>query len=296
MKKILFAAAVLLVASCSDNHDKGDEPQPVEPTRIPINVSMGVWTRATDTAYESGDRVGIYVVNYDGPTAGTLQSTGNHVDNMRFSFTTRWTPDREIYWKDQTTKADFYCYYPYGNPSDVTAYPFAVKVDQSKLSDYKASEFLWGKATGMKPTAEAVPITTHRSMSNLLIYIVPGKGFTEESLAAAEKSVRIGSVKASATIDLRTGVATATGAAAEIIPYNEGAYYRALLVPQTVPDGANLITITVDGVDYTLAKGFTLKANTQHTCTVTVNKPSGGVDIGIGGWEIDDTDYGGAAE
>lgn len=296
MKRILFVAAVMLFASCSKNSTKGDEPAPVEPTKIPIDVSMGVWTRATDTSYESGDKVGIYVVNYNGSTAGTLQSSGNHVNNMRFSYTTKWTPDTEIYWKDQTTKADFYCYYPYGSPTDISAYAFTTKADQSKLADYKASEFLWGKATGMNPTANAVPITTNRSMSNMLIYVVAGKGFTAETLAAANKSVKISSVKTSATVDLRTGVAMATGSVAEVIPYNEGEYYRALIVPQTVADGSNLITVTVDGVDYTLAKGFTFKANTQHKFTITVNRSSGGVDIGIGDWEIDDTDNGGAAE
>ena len=288
MKKLfLFALVAMMLCSCSKSGNNEKIPLPVKPTEIPINVSMGVWTRATDTSYESGDKVGIYVVNYDGSTAGTLQSSGNHVDNMRFSYTTKWTPDTEIYWKDQTTKADFYCYYPYGSPADISAYAFTTKADQSKLADYKASEFLWGKATGITPTANAVPIITN---------VVAGEGFTAETLAAANKSVKISSVKTSATVDLRTGVATATGSAAEVIPYNEGEYYRALIVPQTVADGSNLITVTVDGVDYTLAKGFTFKANTQHKFTVTVNKSSGGVDIGIGDWEIDDTDNGGAAE
>ena len=297
MKKLfLCALAAMMLCSCSKSGNNEEIPLPVKPTEIPINISMGVWTRATDTSYESGDKVGIYVVNYNGSTAGTLQSSGNHVDNMRFSYTTKWTPDTEIYWKDQTTKADFYCYYPYGSPADISAYAFTTKADQSKLADYKASEFLWGKATGMNPTANAVPITTNRSMSNMLIYVVAGKGFTAETLAAANKSVKINSVKTSATVDLRTGVATATGSAAEVIPYNEGEYYRALIVPQTVADGSNLITVTVDGVDYTLTKGFTFKANTQHKFTVTINKSSGGVDIGIGDWEIDDTDNGGAAE
>jgi len=297
MKKLfLFALVAMMLCSCSKSGNNEKIPLPVKPTEIPINVSMGVWTRATDTSYESGDKVGIYVVNYDGSTAGTLQSSGNHVDNMRFSYTTKWTPDTEIYWKDQTTKADFYCYYPYGSPADISAYAFTTKADQSKLADYKASEFLWGKATGITPPANAVPIITNRSMCNMLIYVVAGEGFTAETLAAANKSVKISSVKTSATVDLRTGVATATGSAAEVIPYNEGEYYRALIVPQTVADGSNLITVTVDGVDYTLAKGFTFKANTQHKFTVTVNKSSGGVDIGIGDWEIDDTDNGGAAE
>lgn len=297
---ILSLAALSCLVSCTSGDDEiipspAPDPDPA-PVTIPINISMNVWTRVTDTDYESGDKVGIYVVNYQGSSAGTLQSSGNHVDNMCFTYTDNWTPESDIYWKDETTKVDFYCYYPYGTPSDITAHPFSVKTDQSQQADYKASEFLWGKASGVSPTANAVPIITNRSMSNMLIYVAPGKGFTEETLAAATKSVRICNVKSSATVDLRTGVATATGSATEIIPYNEGTYYRALLVPQTVADGSNLITITVDGVDYTLAKGFTFKANTQHKFTVTVNKASSGVDIGVGNWEVDDTDNGGAAE
>lgn len=295
---LLSLAALSCLVSCTSGDDEiisSPTPDP-DPVKIPINISMNVWTRVTDTDYESGDKVGIYVVNYQGSSAGALQSSGNHVDNMCFTYTDNWTPESDIYWQDETTKADFYCYYPYGTPSDITAHPFSVKTDQSQQADYKASEFLWGKASGVSPTANAVPIITNRSMSNMLIYVAPGKGFTEETLAAATKSVRICNVKSSATVDLRTGVATATGSATEIIPYNEGTYYRALLVPQTVADGSNLITITVDGVDYTLAKGFTFKANTQHKFTVTVNKASSGVDIGVGNWEVDDTDNGGAAE
>ena len=295
---ILSLAALSCLVSCTSGDDEiiPSPPPDPDPVKIPINISMNGWTRVTDTDYESGDKVGIYVVNYQGSSAGALQSSGNHVDNMCFTYTDNWTPESDIYWQDETTKADFYCYYPYGTPSDITAHPFSVKTDQSQQADYKASEFLWGKASGVSPTANAVPIITNRSMSNMLIYVAPGKGFTEETLAAATKSVRICNVKSSATVDLRTGVATATGSATEIIPYNEGTYYRALLVPQTVADGSNLITITVDGVDYTLAKGFTFKANTQHKFTVTVNKASSGVDIGVGNWEVDDTDNGGAAE
>lgn len=265
--------------------------------RIPINISMGMWTKVTDAAYEQGDQTGIYVVNNtDGGESGTLVNSGNHVDNMRFTYDGVWTPDSEIYWKDNVTKADFYCYYPYGTPTDVAACPFSVQADQSSLENYKASEFLWGKATGMSPTVDAVPIITNRSMSNMLIYLQPGNGFTEETFAAASKSVRICNVKTDATIDLRTGVAVATGTATEVTPYNEGEYYRALIVPQTVADGQNLITVTVDDVEYTFAKGFTFESNVQHKFTITVNKSSNGVDITIGGWESDGEDHGGSAE
>lgn len=290
------AAAVMTVTAvaCSEK-EKTEEPD--DQGRIPINISMGVWTKVTDAAYEQGDQTGIYVVNNtESGESGTLANSGNYVDNMRFTYTDNWAPDTEIYWADKTTKADFYCYFPYGTPADVTAYPFSVRADQSSLENYKASEFLWGKAAGISPTADAVPIITNRSMSNMLIYLQPGNGFTEETFAAASKSVRICNVRTDATVDLRTGVATATGSSIEIVPYDEGGYYRALIVPQTVADGLNLITVTVDGMEYTFAKGFTFEPNVQHKFTITVNKSSGGVDISIGGWEPDDEDHGGSAE
>lgn len=291
---LLTLSAVL--SGCS----KEEPVVPQEPQdggkRIPITITAGPWTRVTDTDYESGDKVGIYVVNYNGEQAGVLQNSGNHVDNMRFTYTTVWTPDKEIYWKDQTTKADLYCYYPYQTVTNVSAMPFSVKANQSAIADYKASEFLWGKASAVAPTENAVPIITNRTLSNMLVYVAPGKGFTEESLAAAEVRVEILNVKTASTINLTTGVATPTGEATTMVPYDEGDHYRALVVPQTVADGSDLVSVYVDGVRYTLNKGFTFKPNTRHKFTVTVNKVNGGIDIGVGGWEEDEEDNGGAAE
>lgn len=289
MKKLfILMAAVAAMVSCSDNVE--NVPTTPETDKLPINISTTL-TRATDSAFEAGDKVGIFVVNE--PNA--LATSGNHVDNMGFTYSTTWTPDTPIYWLDQTTMADFYCYYPYAEGANTAAHTFATKANQSQLADYKASEFLWGKTTGVTPTEEAVNITTNHTFSNALVILKPGDGFTEESLAAATKSVKICGVKTNATIDLATGVATANGNATEVTPYLDGAQYRALIVPQTTAEGA-LIVVTVDGVDYTLSRSMTFKANKQHKFTVTLNKVSNGVNVGIGGWETDEEDYGGDAE
>ena len=289
MKKLFtLMAAVAAMVSCSNNVE--NVPTTPETDRLPINISTTL-TRATDSAFEAGDKVGIFVVN----EPNTLATSGNHVDNMGFTYSTKWTPDTEIYWLDKSTKADFYCYYPYAEAANTAAHTFATKADQSSLANYEASEFLWGKTTGVAPTEEAVNITTNHTFSNALVILKPGDGFTEESLAAATKSVRICGVKTNATIDLATGVATATGNATEVTPYLESGQYRALIVPQTTAEGA-LIVVTVDGVDYTLSRSMTFKANKQHKFTVTLNKVSNGVNVGIGGWETDEEDYGGDAE
>ena len=290
MKKKLFTlmAAVAAMVSCSDNVE--NVPTTPETDKVPINISPTL-TRATDSAYEAGDKVGIFVVN----EPNTLVASGNHVDNMGFTYSTTWTPDTPIYWLDKSTKADFYCYYPYAENVSTTAHTFATKANQSQLADYKASEFLWGKTAGIAPTEEAVNITTNHTFSNMVVILKPGDGFTDATLAAATKSVKICGVKTNATINLSTGVATATGNATEVTPYLDGTQYRALIVPQTTAEGA-LVVVTVDGVDYTLSRAMTFKANKQHKFTVTLNKVSNGVNVGIGGWESDEEDYGGDAE
>lgn len=293
MKKIFVLAAV--VAAFVACNEPTPTPQPT-PEKMPIKISTTI-TRANDATFDNGDKVGIYVVNYNGSTAGTLGNSGNHVNNMQFTYNNnQWTAATEIYWLDKTTKTDFYAYYPYGTPTNVNSYAFATKADQSSEANYWASDFLWGKAAGIAPTEYAVPITTKHVLSNILVYLVAGEGFTAETLAAATKTVKINNVKTAAQIDLATGVATATGNVTTVTAWNTGEYYRAMIVPQTVADGTNLVTVTIDGVDYVLASGMTFAANKQHKCTVTVNKSSGGVNIGIGGWETDENEYGGDAE
>ena len=289
MKKLFLLVAVFAaMISCSESLE--NTPATPETDKLPINISTTL-TRATDSAYEAGDKVGIFVVN----EPNTLVASGNHVDNMGFTYSTTWTPDTPIYWLDKSTKADFYWYYPYAENVSTTAHTYATKANQSQLADYKASEFLTGKTAGIAPTEEAVNITTNHTFSNMVVILKPGDGFTDATLAAATKSVKICGVKTNATINLSTGVATATGNATEVTPYLDGTQYRALIVPQTTAEGA-LVVVTVDGVDYTLSRAMTFKANKQHKFTVTLNKVSNGVNVGIGGWESDEEDYGGDAE
>ena len=290
MKKIFaLVATASLLFSCS---------QEVAPEfeKLPINISVGQQTRANDSTYENEDEVGIYVVNYDGSTAGTLAASGNQADNERFTYNNgAWTPDETIYWKDHSTAADFYAYYPYSESVNISAHPFSVMADQSTEDNFWASDFLWGKATKVTPTSAAVPIVTNHSLSKILLAIEPGNGFTEESWTAATKSVKICNVKTNATIDLASGVATATGDDGEIVPFlsvpttpGVNPSYKAMIVPQTIADNSKLIVVTVDGTEYVYRTGITFKANTQHRFVVTVNKKGGNVDVTIGEWDMDD--------
>lgn len=305
----VYCFLALLSGACSSGEE---EPQQIPETpvkKIPITLNCvanttnatskaNVSTRVTDWGYESQDQIGLYVVNYNGTAPGTLQSSGNHVNNMRFTYDGSWTPDQEIYWKDESTKADFYCYFPYSNtPADITSHAFSVKEDQSTEEAYKASEFLYGKTLGVTPTEKAVNITTNHLFSCAVVNVKAGNGFTDESLAQSAINVKLNGIKTDARIDLTNGTATATGTARTILPLENGnnRSYKALIVPQTA-SGDQFITINIDGRDFNLSKEFTFVGGKRHTFSVTVSKTSNGINVGIGAWEDDDIDNGGVAE
>lgn len=298
--KIFLSSCIALLPLFSCQKSNSDEPNNPTPDpdpedKIEISINPSISVRATEYGFETNDKIGLFVVNYNGTTPGSLLNSGNHVDNMRFTYSGVWTPDSPIYWKDKTTHADFYLYYPYSAVSSTTAYPFTVKADQSAETNYKASDMLVGKATNVAPTAEAISIPINHVMSRMNIQLEPGNGFTKESLAAANISVKVDGLKNGSTVNLATGAVTATGNATAMKPYKVDGVYKAIVVPQTVAE-TNLITVTVDGRDFTFKKGFTFEAGKSHNFTVTLSKTSNGINVNINPWNEDGTDNGGTAE
>ncbi|MDE7377133.1 MAG: fimbrillin family protein [Muribaculaceae bacterium] len=295
----IIATVAIILAACSKEADTPlNPPEPNNPTtdKLEIKISPSVVdSRATDFGFENGDKIGLYVVNYNGTDPGALGTTGNHVDNMGFAYNGSWKSDSPIYWKDKNTHADFYLYYPYAGISSVSEYPFSVRTDQSTLDAYKASDFMTGKATDIAPTASAISLPANHVMSRIVINLQAGNGFTAQSLASASVSVKVNGVKCSSTVDIATGAVTPTGSATSVIPLFENNAYKAYIVPQTVDEG-NLITVSVDGLEYNVKKALTFESAKTHKCTVTLNKTADGVDVSISPWTEDGTDNGGTAK
>lgn len=292
-----FAALAIAAALCLACKGTSDpEPAPVV-ERIPINISTtmpdaAAPTRATDFGFQSGDKVGLYVVNLP----GTLASSGNHADNVPFTFSgSAWSSETQLYWKDDSTAADFYCYYPYSaSVSDVTAYSVQVAADQSADDAYSGSDFLWGKRENVSPTPDPVQLTVNHITSRLKVVLKAGDGWTDADVAAA--GVSITGVKTAGRFSLRDGSISLTGDAVEVKPHSEGdCVFKAYMLPQTVTDSP-LVKIAVGDRQYVLDTTITFVSGKEHTCTVTVKRTSEGINIGIGAWETDDIDYGGTVE
>lgn len=271
------------------------QPQPTEKLEINVNPTI-VTTKATDYGFETGDFIGIYVVNYNGSTPGTLKGSGNHVDNMRHTYTGIWTPDSKIYWLDESTHADIYMYYPYTPTiSSVSEMPFAVVADQTTESAYKKCDLMAGKASDVAPTERAIIINASHLLSRITITLEAGNGFTQEGLAASDVSVAVRGLQTNTTVNLTSSETKATGTATSVKTLKNDGKYMAIVVPQTPANGIT-ITTTVDGVEYDLHKQISFESGKNYNFTITLSKTSAGINVNIGPWDNDDIDYGGIAE
>lgn len=288
---IILTALLLSLVSCSD--ERGSDSR-LKSNEIRISTSLEAPTRVGDNAFEKEDEIGIYIVNHMGDA--TLKNDGNHVNNMRFTYSGVWTPDTPVYWNDEDTHADFYVYYPYKKAiGDVRKVAVEVNSDQSSIENYKKSEVLAGIARNIAPTDQSVNLIVKHAMSQIMIDVYAGNGFTAEELSNAAIKVTINGVKIKGMLDIVTSTITATGSETSVSSLFANGTYKALLVPQTVSE-CNLITVNIDGSNYYLKKGFTFLPGKSHHFSIILSKTTEGVNVGIDGWETDDMDNGGVAE
>lgn len=258
-------------------------------TPITLNgeIDHVVVTRVNESGFCSGDKMGVYVVDYEGSVPGTLQARGNRADNVEHTFdkaTHKWNSAYDVYWKDKHTHIDVYGYYPfsYAYPENVEAVGLVVERDQSTpgteeiLGGYEASDFLWGKVGDVAPTTNTIRLPMTHRMANARVTLVEGAGFAEGEWAKLEKSVLVTNLCRKATVNLTTGEVTRKGDVEKTAtqPICTGDEWRAIVVPQTVAAGIPLFNITVGGISYKFAKSedFTYVAGKISNFSIRVNK------------------------
>lgn len=290
--------ASLLGISCRQTTHEQPQPsgQPIRINAVCVPSENAVLDN--DTAFEDGDRAGLYVVNRINGKMESMLPRGNYIDNMRFTYHGTWTPSQPIYWMDEQTKADFYLYYPYSSEMDDPRYwTVNVPTDQSSEAAMLQADVLVGRAFNVAPASQAVELKARHMMSRLTITLQASQGMTEEKLREADLKVLVNGLITEATVNIATAIATASGTERHDVQacQTDALTFTVTAVPQTVTEGA-FITIVVNGDRYTLRRAVTLKQGTWHHATVKVGAANGNIGVTIGGWTIDNTDYGGTAQ
>lgn len=276
--------AALLLASC----DKAEEIA-VDDGSIRFVMQYPSATRATETTFEQGDKIGLFLTEYTGETPAPLQISGNWANNVAATLEgTEWVTAKKIFWSDN--RMDAYGYYPYMSLTSVDEQPFSIALDQStertgdQLGGYEASDFLWAKTEGVDQSTETVTLQFSHRCSKLVIQLVKGPSYEGELPDSA--TVYIHNVVPTATIDLATGAVTkdifgevATVKARKV----NNATYEAIMIPQRIESRRPFIEIVVNNISYLLEDTFQFKAGMQHTLSLVINSNPDQVSVDIGG-------------
>ena len=301
-RSLIAVVLPAVLASCAS--ERLDAPDGSASGQVPISLSGEIsqvyQTRVSDGGFADGDRIGVYVVDYENGNHGVLKNAGNRADNVWHQYSAsdrRWTGSRDIYWKDRNTHADIYAYYPYAYVENVNALALTVSKDQRAASDgtmsgYEASDFLWGKAADVVPTEHTVNVEMTHRMASVAVSLEEGGGFGTGEWDAAVKEVLLTGMRTGAVVSLSDGVVSLSDEAPEtgsIIPYENGGVWRAVTVPQKILAGTSPISITVGGkaLKFSVEKDVELVASRQHNFTIVVNrKEDGDFDLVLGNFAV----------
>ena len=155
MKKLsIILAAALALAACA----KQEAVRPVQQGEVRFTTNIQTYTvKATDTAFENGDKVGIF--------AGAPISKSNVQATVSGS---SLIPATAIKWKEgDNGVVDFFAYYPYAeNVSQ--SYNFAVQADQA--TGYAKSDLMLA-AKSSAPTDNAIELQFSHALSKVIFKI-----------------------------------------------------------------------------------------------------------------------------
>ena len=284
----MVALVAMLFTGCSDDFFGSSEQHDSNRIQLSGDIEQVAVTRVNDNGFCNGDVMGVYIVDYDGNTPGTLKVSGNRGDNVRHTFDEpnyKWSSAYDLFWKDKHTHIDVYGYYPFANPESIEDYQFEVQKDQSattaegEMGGYEASDFLWGKVADVAPTTSVIRLPLAHRMSNARVTLIQGSGFAEGEWANTKKIVLTANVARKASINLSTGEIKTAGSAESTmtIPSRVNDEWRTIVVPQTVAAGTTLFSITIGGVPYKFTKNeaLTYVAGKMMNFGIKVDKQAG---------------------
>ena len=254
MKSIkIFAiamAAVMSFAACQKN-----EPTPSKPdSKLTLKVSASVYnfTKATDTAFEENDEIGLYM----------FKEGAAYAENHKYTYVGgALTTATDIAWyEEEDVVADITAYYPYSE----NAYngEFTVNADQSSVELYKASDLLIASAQSA-PTKNTVVLPFKHALSKV---VVSFDNQLNEEIANVYFTDLLGKV----TLNVNDATVEATGSTGTIKALKSGEdTWQLIVAPQTA--SPKLAVTTASGKQYT----FVL----EEEVTFTAGKVSTATDV-----------------
>ncbi len=273
MKRIfafILVALAMMVAGCN----KGGDGAPVAGSSRDVRFSADInrfVVKATDTAFENGDEIGIFAGAplIKSNVKATVSGTAVVVD-----------PADPIKWLvDQTDPVAFAAYYPYRSEvTDASAMDFDVTMEQSSAEAYAAADLMVANATGNPPANAEDPAVVNLNFKHVLSKIVVK---IDNQLTSPVSKVVLTDLSTYALFNLNDGGAVVDGSIGAQMPYinalkceDEGTknVFQLLTVPQTAQPQIKVTAEDGTVYLYSLASAFTFAKGKKYTAEIAITE------------------------
>ena len=270
MKSIIpFAAlaGLLLVAGCNKS------AAPVTPgASDDVRFSVGInhfAVRASDTAFDDGDEIGIFAGTPIGKDNVKATVSGSSV-SVDESNPIKWLAD-------QTDPTTFVSYYPYASTvDDASAYPFAVQTDQVPSGALSASDLMVANTTADPPASESDQAVVHLVFKHVLSKVVIK---IDNQLDKSITSVEFTNVADNAQFNLGDEGSEVLGSVGEPAPSitaapgtadGDKAVYQLIIVPQSARPQIKVTDEDGTVYLYSLSADFTFETGKRYTAEIAM--------------------------
>lgn len=244
---LLTLATATLLAGCNNESDNTVAPTPVV-ARFTSTIAA-MQTRVAGTAWEAGDRIGIYAIDRD-----PIAPVGQLLNNAPYITTQGdgvFTPDGgDAFYFKPGQGVYFHAYYPYRPDATGGVLSFATDSEMQKPENQPQYDILCAETTAnfRKPD---VQLQFSHVMSRIVLNFQPGQGIA----SLADIDCTISGLFLQGQVDLINGRASYTSVTPEDItlsvPYADAGMSSPLILFPQVNSNYIILKLTMRGTDYT---------------------------------------------
>lgn len=248
---VVAFAGLIALAACK----KEPSVTPTADNSINLSASVYGFTKATDTAFEEGDEIGVNVF------AGKESWLENAL--YTYSSTGLTSKTQNAWYDDEELEATLTAYYPYEAGFTGT---FSVNADQSTVEKYAASDLLVATAKSL-PTEEAINLPFKHALSKVVINV-------DNQLKEEIENVWFIDVYGEVTFELSDPeTLAASGSKGTVKAYKSGENKWQFIIAPQADATPKLALTTTSGNQYTfvLNEAVTFSTGKVSTATVTVS-------------------------
>ena len=284
MNKKTFSAvalAALLLTACQN-----DEETMQTDTRVALQVTSGIQTRAYNATWEAGDDIGIF-----GFTQGDASTEA--YSNVRYVTTGgngRFTPDgTTIYLPTDGSSLDFVAYYPHTTDLETGIYT----VDVENQSDQSTIDLMAADTQTADRIKNTVAFNFEHKLSKIVLTFKPGDGMALSELTGMK--VQLTNQQPLATFDVtqpdgEVVVGKNTPATLTLNTDADGTFSEGIVLPSANFDGMTLHLELSDGSSFfnwdlnNSQNADKFEAGKKYVYDITVNRSGLGVTATITDW------------